>query len=259
MLIDGCIKANFQEVLIPKALLQDAQVFVFNHETTKAIRKLTENIPHTDIQKQFKPPYPITWIEEFQTWHSPSGDSGTIRHGWLIHENPRDGVDYNIYAVSGLGDSPTCTEMMEIKGGEQRVWDLSYGGIKDGAPVTNEHPSEFNPIEDLWWPVHAMQIYMFGLNFRELVEIKREDFTRLNKKRVNGSKLPLKDRNIVTIKLEEKRYISGESLSEGDKRKSPRMHLRRGHFMKRNEEFIWRRAALVGNKNYIPKSYEMAE
>ena len=254
MLIDDCIRDS------PLGeLLKTAQVFIFNQETTRAIRELTKHIPPMDIQKQFKPPYPVTWMEQVGGYTNHEGRRFCMSFGWLIIENPPSGDDYEIYLFSGMSDEPTeCTEKLTSKDGKQRLWNISYGGMQDGVPILNQHPSEII-IEDYFWPVHAMQIDMFGLNFRELVDIKREDFTKLNKKRAGVSKLPLKDRNIVTIKLEERRYEDTGYHPEGDKRKSPRMHLRRGHFMKKNEEFIWRRAALVGNKNYIPKSYKVAE
>ncbi len=260
MLIDDCIKANIQDVCISKNLLQEAQVFVFDDATCKTIRKLTEKVDYKDIQKQFKPPYPVTWVEQYSNGDNYDGSKWAMRFGWLI--DYQDEHNYQIYICNGMGEKPTCREMYACIQGDIWLTNITYGGLKNGIPTFHTVESDAMRDEngkkgDMFWPVHAMMLYVFGMNFRELVNIERKEFSKLNKKREKISQLPLKDRNIVTIKLEQKIY-SGNASANEDKRNSPRMHLRRGHFMKRNDKVIWRRVALVGSSGFIKKEYKVA-
>lgn len=219
----------------------------------------------------FRMPADCFWVELFEE-HASGYDGPNRRLGYLVQSEPdgRSGVILPFHETNdGLRRQAPCTivfdldDKMSARPGMhplrhaemQHLRDLldhcllcpDTTGMKELRNRSERTTSVLAELaQGTWYALPLLFAFTALLNSPQVVETRNSDLFRLNRERIKRGRAPLLDHVEVRLCLG---GAGGIGSPSGAFRTAPRLHVVRGHVVRRNGKTFWRQAHLRGDSH----------
>jgi hypothetical protein len=217
----------------------------------------------------FRMPADSFWVELFEE-HAPGYHGPNRRLGYLVQSEPdgRSGVILPFHETNeGLRRQSPCTILFDLDNKMsarpgmhplrhaemQHLRDLldhcllcpDATGMKELRNRSEKTSSVLAELaQGTWYALPLLVAFTALLNSPQVVEMRNSDLLRLNRERVKRGRAPLLDHVEVRLCLGGAAVVGNQG---GPLRTAPRLHVVRGHVVRRNGKTFWRQAHLRGD------------